>query len=208
LRIVSDHLWYGANEVVDKRRVFQKPVRGAGHPLRGTTRQRLGLLAGVFNCGVCGAPMYSYGKQDGSFRCSASATGTCWNRVYWLRRDCAAHASRGARGAVPTADREARPGVAVVQQALAKGGRPQGRRQTPSGFLTSGTRGRRRRLRLRSPDFMAGGGLPIPGVLDDGREIVSKLFRDASSSRVNVFDRRVAIRGFLCHRSATPPACR
>jgi hypothetical protein len=79
---------------------------------------------------------------------------------------------------------------------------------TPPGFLTSGTRGRRRRLRLRSPDFMAGGGLPLPGVLDDGREIVSKLFRDASSSRVNVFDRRVAIRRFLCHRSATPPACR
>jgi len=41
LRIVSDHLWYGANEVVDKRRVFKKPVRGAGHPLRGTTRQRV-----------------------------------------------------------------------------------------------------------------------------------------------------------------------
>ena len=85
LRIVSDHLWYRANEVVDKRRVFQKPVRGAGHPLRGTTRQRRGLLAGVFNCGVCGSPMYSYGKQDGSFRCSASATGKCWNRVYCMR---------------------------------------------------------------------------------------------------------------------------
>jgi site-specific DNA recombinase len=42
LRIVSDQLWYKANEVVDKRRVFQKPVRGAGHPLRGTTRQRRG----------------------------------------------------------------------------------------------------------------------------------------------------------------------
>ena len=55
---------------------------------------------------------------------------------------------------------------------------------------------------------MAGGGLPIPGVLDDGREIVSKLFRDASSSRVNVFDRRVAIRRFLCHRSAAPLVCR
>jgi hypothetical protein len=29
--------------------------------------------------------MYSYGKQDGSFRCSASATGKCWNRVYCMR---------------------------------------------------------------------------------------------------------------------------
>lgn len=85
LRIVSDHLWYQANEVVDKRRVFQEPVRGAGHPLRGTTRQRRGLLAGVFACGVCGAPMHSYGKKDGTFRCSAAAKGTCWNRVDCMR---------------------------------------------------------------------------------------------------------------------------
>ena len=85
LRIVSDHLWYQANEIVDGRRVFKEPVRGAGHPLRGTTRQRRGLLAGVFVCGVCGSPMYSYGKQDGSFRCSAAATGACWNRVYCMR---------------------------------------------------------------------------------------------------------------------------
>jgi site-specific DNA recombinase len=86
LRIVSDSLWYRANEVVDKRRVFQKPVRGAGHPLRGTTRQRRGLLAGVFVCGVCGAPMYSYGKRDGVFRCSAATAGTCWNRSYCMRQ--------------------------------------------------------------------------------------------------------------------------
>jgi len=85
LRIVSDHLWYKANEVVDGRRVFKSPERGAGHPLRGTTRQRRGLLAGVFTCGICGAPMYSYGKQDGSFRCSASANGKCWNRTYCMR---------------------------------------------------------------------------------------------------------------------------
>jgi hypothetical protein len=29
--------------------------------------------------------MYSYGKHDGSFRCSASATGKCWNRVSSMR---------------------------------------------------------------------------------------------------------------------------
>jgi DNA invertase Pin-like site-specific DNA recombinase len=85
LRIVSDHLWYQANEVVDKRRLFQKPVRGAGHPLRGTTRQRRGLLAGVFTCGVCGSPMYSHGKADGVFRCSGAAKGTCWYRGYCMR---------------------------------------------------------------------------------------------------------------------------
>ena len=85
LRVVSDHLWYRANEVVDGRRVFKKPIRGAGHPLRGTTRQRRGLLSGVFTCGVCGSPMYSFGKTNGSYRCSASAQGKCWNRVYCLR---------------------------------------------------------------------------------------------------------------------------
>ena len=85
LRLVSDALWYKANEVVDKRRLFQKPVRGAGHPLRGTTRQRRGLLSGVFVCGICGAPMYSYGKTNGAYRCSASAKGACWNRVYCMR---------------------------------------------------------------------------------------------------------------------------
>jgi hypothetical protein len=37
---------------------------------------------------------------------------------------------------------------------------------------------------------------------------VPELFRDASPSRVDVFDRRVAIRRFLCHRSAAPLACR
>ena len=85
LRIVSDAIWYRANEVVDKRRVFQKPVRGDGHPLRGTTRERRGLLSGVFVCGICNAPIYSYGKKDGSFRCSGATTGKCWNRVYCMR---------------------------------------------------------------------------------------------------------------------------
>jgi DNA invertase Pin-like site-specific DNA recombinase len=85
LRIVSDALWYRANEVVDGRRVFKEPVRGAGHPLRGTTRQRRGLLSGVFVCGICGEPMYSHGKKDGVFRCAGASKGKCWNRVYCMR---------------------------------------------------------------------------------------------------------------------------
>jgi DNA invertase Pin-like site-specific DNA recombinase len=85
LRIVSDHLWYQANEIVDGRRVFKEPVRGAGHPLRGTTRQRRGLIAGVFVCGVCGSPMYSHGKTDGTFRCSGATKGECWYRGYCMR---------------------------------------------------------------------------------------------------------------------------
>jgi DNA invertase Pin-like site-specific DNA recombinase len=85
LRIVSDHLWHQANEVVNGRRLFKEPVRGAGHPLRGTTRQRRGLLSGVFVCGICGSQIYSYGKTNGSYRCSAAAMGKCWNRVYCMR---------------------------------------------------------------------------------------------------------------------------
>ena len=85
LRIVSDDLWYRANEVVDRRRVFQKPIRGAGHPLRGTTRQRRGLIAGVFVCGICGSPMHSHGKADGTFRCSGASKGQCWYHGYCMR---------------------------------------------------------------------------------------------------------------------------
>jgi site-specific DNA recombinase len=85
LRIVSDALWYRANEVVDGRRVVREYVRGAGHPLSGTTRQRRGLLAGVFVCGICGSAMYSHGKTDGTFRCSGATKGECWNRVYCMR---------------------------------------------------------------------------------------------------------------------------
>ena len=85
LRIVPDWLWYKANEVVDRRRVFKKPVRGAGHPLRGTTRDRKGLFSQILVCGICGAPMYSYGAKNGDYRCSASAKGKCWNRAYCMR---------------------------------------------------------------------------------------------------------------------------
>jgi DNA invertase Pin-like site-specific DNA recombinase len=85
LRIVPDWLWYKANEVVDERRVFKKPVRGAGHPLRGTTRDRKGLFSQILVCGICGEPMYSYGAKSGDYRCSASAKGKCWNRAYCMR---------------------------------------------------------------------------------------------------------------------------
>ena len=61
LRMVSDRFWYQANEVVDKRRVFQKPVRGAGHPLR------------------CGDPGSSGQRGAVSRRRSRKATGP-WRR--------------------------------------------------------------------------------------------------------------------------------
>jgi hypothetical protein len=33
----------------------------------------------------CGSPMYSYGKQDGHFRCSSAVSGNCWYRGYRMR---------------------------------------------------------------------------------------------------------------------------
>ena len=85
-----------------------------------------------------------------------------------LRRHHAVDGRRGASRAVPSADGKARPRSAVVQQALAVGGRTQGRRQEPPSVMTSGIRGRSRWLWLRSPDFVARSGLPLLGVLDDG----------------------------------------
>jgi len=218
LRIVSDHLWYTANEVVDKRRVFQRPVRGAGPaPPGGSGGGRAAIDARATARGQC-VRRAAAGKACQGDRGAAFGGKDLQGDRQGTGHDEGPHAElcpyreadggRGDSRALPPADGEARPGVAVVQQALAEGGRPKGRGQTPPGFLTSGTRGRRRWLRLRSPDFMSGGGLPLPGVLDDGREIVPELFSDASPSRVNVFDRRVAIRRFLCHRSTTPRACR
>jgi hypothetical protein len=53
-----------------------------------------------------------------------------------VRSHHAADGSRGASRAVPPADGKARPCGAVVQQALAEGGRTQGRRQAPPGVVT------------------------------------------------------------------------
>ena len=44
-----------------------------------------GLFSQILVCGVCGEPMYSYGAKSGDYRCSASAKGKCWNRVYCMR---------------------------------------------------------------------------------------------------------------------------
>jgi hypothetical protein len=90
MRRAHDGLWakgaaVGNTVIGYKRRVFRKRVRGAGHPLRGTTRDRKGLFSQILVCGVCGAPMYSYGAKNGDYRCSTSAKGKCWNRAYRMR---------------------------------------------------------------------------------------------------------------------------
>jgi DNA invertase Pin-like site-specific DNA recombinase/DNA-binding transcriptional MerR regulator len=82
LRMVPDWLWYKANEVVDSRRVFKEWYRGELHPLHGTSRDRHKLLSKVFVCGICGGPMHSHGRHNGSYRCANASRGKCWNRLY------------------------------------------------------------------------------------------------------------------------------
>jgi hypothetical protein len=154
LRIVSDHLWYTANEVVDKRRVFQRPVRGGGPaPPGGRGGGRAPGDARATARGQC-VRRAAAGKACPGDRGAAFGGKDLQGDRQGTGHDEGPHAElcpyreadggRGDSRALPPADGEARPGVAVVQQALAKGGRPQGRWQTPPGVMMSGARGRRR----------------------------------------------------------------
>ena len=55
LRIVSDALWYRANEAIDARMCKKVYQRGADHPLFGIPRNSRGPLSTCFICGICGA---------------------------------------------------------------------------------------------------------------------------------------------------------
>ena len=83
LRIVSDGLWYRANEAIDNRRQGRY-VRGLDHPLTGVPRDSRGPLSNVFFC-ICGAKMRGDGRNEGGYRCGQTKTGPCWNRATALR---------------------------------------------------------------------------------------------------------------------------
>ena len=36
----------------------------------------------MFVCGICGGPMHSHGRHNGSYRCANAPRGKCWNRLY------------------------------------------------------------------------------------------------------------------------------
>jgi DNA invertase Pin-like site-specific DNA recombinase len=85
LRIVSDHLWYRANDKIDKRTTAKNRARGAGSPLWNVPRDSRGPLSNIFVCGACGAKMYAEGRREGGYRCSQAKKGNCWNRATALR---------------------------------------------------------------------------------------------------------------------------
>ena len=87
LRIVSDWLWYAANDAIDQRHTNRNKniPRGADHPLFGCPRASRGPLSGRFWCGICGAKMHQAVRIDGGYRCSKVSKGLCWNKATTLR---------------------------------------------------------------------------------------------------------------------------
>lgn len=84
LRIVSDHLWYSANQRIDQRTTCPHRARAHDNPLHRIPRDSRHPLADVFNCGLCTAKMHGIGKVG--FRCSGAdpnemRADPCWNRA-------------------------------------------------------------------------------------------------------------------------------
>src|SRR5207245_1392730 len=81
LRIVSDSLWYAANEAIQTRKKCLANPRGADHPSTGVPRDSRGPLMSVFFCGRCHAKMYQEGRGQGGYRCKNASRRICWNRA-------------------------------------------------------------------------------------------------------------------------------
>ena len=93
LRIVSDALWYAANDVIDGRNMRKNRPTGLDHPKTGIPRDSHGPLSQIFFC-RCGAKMHMDGRGTGGYRCSAAPSGSCWNKATALR--ALAHSKIGA----------------------------------------------------------------------------------------------------------------
>jgi DNA invertase Pin-like site-specific DNA recombinase len=87
LRIVSDHLWYEANAVIDRRQTRRNVPRGHDHPLTGRPRDSRGLLSTIFVCGICGGIMHAEGRNEGGYRCANARARKCWNRTTCVRKE-------------------------------------------------------------------------------------------------------------------------
>ena len=86
LRIVSDALWYRANQKIDNRQLRTDIPTGPDHPLFGIPRDSRSPLSKIFICDCCGNKMHQTGRNEGGFKCSAcDKTGVCWNRATALR---------------------------------------------------------------------------------------------------------------------------
>ena len=76
LRIVSDAVWYRANEAIDARAPqFKRPQDKSSQ--RGVPRDSRKPLSDVLFCGMCGAKMH----VETRYECSAAHNGDCWNKA-------------------------------------------------------------------------------------------------------------------------------
>lgn len=84
LRMVEDLLWNQANQVLDEMS-NAKPGSGRESLLYGIPRDSRGPLSRIFECGICGRPMYMEGRNEGGYRCSGVKQRQCWNKATSIR---------------------------------------------------------------------------------------------------------------------------
>jgi hypothetical protein len=81
LRIVSDDLWYRANDAITQRIKNPGIPSGRDSRLTGIPRDSRGPLSGTFVCGICGYKMYRDGRAKGGYRCGRGKKNACWNKA-------------------------------------------------------------------------------------------------------------------------------
>lgn len=81
LRVVSDDLWFRANDAIDSHNKNKNPIQGRAHPLAGIPRDSRFPLSNLLVCGVCGRKMHREGRGKGGYRCGNVPAGLCWNRA-------------------------------------------------------------------------------------------------------------------------------
>lgn len=90
LRVVSDGLWYAANEAIDDRQKCPNPPRGEDHPHFGVPRSSKTPMSGLLFCGICRSKMYcigtSYRCQSIHQGCHETVTNPCWNHATGSRK--------------------------------------------------------------------------------------------------------------------------
>jgi site-specific DNA recombinase len=108
LKIVSDWLWYKANDAISDRARETNRARGDDHPLAGIPRDSRGPLSKVFVCGCkdCHHKMYQDGRNEGGYKCGAARSNHCWNKATALRDDVHHRLSVAICGKLTTLDHE------------------------------------------------------------------------------------------------------
>ncbi|TWT59724.1 recombinase family protein [Rubinisphaera italica] len=84
LQIVEDLLWHQANQKLNELSTV-KPKHGRESLLYGIPRDSRGPLSTIFECGICGRPMYMEGRNEGGYRCSGVKQRQCWNKATSIR---------------------------------------------------------------------------------------------------------------------------